>query len=196
MSSQTIQPSSPRPEIRIDPIVCRPKRGHVDCVVSDSNRIAAEWKPAPEADTVLEGQALHRRGQCGDSIRRLQADLERHAPGTTSLAVDGYFGPETEARVRAFQTKHGLAVDGIVGHETQAKLDELTMRDLLLDERFTRLPETTQRTILELDEDVTPEARHHLIAMITNDRFAGLDSSAQANMLQWRPLVARVALGV
>jgi murein L,D-transpeptidase YcbB/YkuD len=35
-----------------------------------------------------------------------------------SVAVDGLFGPETEAAVRAYQREKGLAVDGIVGPNT------------------------------------------------------------------------------
>lgn len=39
-----------------------------------------------------------------------------------SVAVDGIFGPLTEAAVKAFQQSNGLAADGIVGPLTWPKL--------------------------------------------------------------------------
>lgn len=34
------------------------------------------------------------------------------------IAVDGYYGPETQSAIESFQSNAGLAVDGIVGHDT------------------------------------------------------------------------------
>ena len=40
------------------------------------------------------------------------------------IAVDGYYGPETEGAVEDFQSNAGLTVDGVVGHDTwQALMD-------------------------------------------------------------------------
>ncbi len=197
MSNQTIRSNAPRPPVQMKPVVCRAHAGHVTCSASDeAARITAEWKPAPSADALLGGAALQRRGQRGASIRQLQADLERHCPGEVPLAIDGVFGPKTEARVRAFQARHGLAVDGVVGDETRAQLDAMTMRDLLLDERFERLPKSTQETILQREADATPESRRHLIEVITSEPFSALPVEAQANLLEWNPIEARIVMGV
>jgi peptidoglycan hydrolase-like protein with peptidoglycan-binding domain len=52
-------------------------------------------------------------------VRSLQQLLR--ARGHT-VAVDGIFGPRTEAAVRAFQQSKGLAADGIVGPQTWGRL--------------------------------------------------------------------------
>ena len=55
-----------------------------------------------------------RRGMSGDAVREVQQRLD--------VPVDGYFGPETEDAVKAFQTFNGLTADGIVGQRTWAAL--------------------------------------------------------------------------
>ena len=65
------------------------------------------------------------QGSTGDAVRGAQSELARRALAeTTGLAVDGDFGPLTDAATRAFQqlmSGSGLppsAVDGIVGPKT------------------------------------------------------------------------------
>ena len=58
-------------------------------------------------------------GSNGHPIKTLQYLLR--ARGHT-VAVDGVFGPNTEAAVKAFQASHGAAVDGIVGPVTWVAL--------------------------------------------------------------------------
>jgi peptidoglycan hydrolase-like protein with peptidoglycan-binding domain len=55
---------------------------------------------------------LVRRGDTNHPVRSLQFLLRARGH---SVAVDGIFGPLTEAAVRAFQQERGFAVDGIVG---------------------------------------------------------------------------------
>ena len=55
-------------------------------------------------------------GATGAEVSRLQHGLT--VVGTYSAAIDGDFGPLTEAAVRAYQTQRGIGVDGIVGDQT------------------------------------------------------------------------------
>lgn len=62
---------------------------------------------------------LARRGDTGDQVRAVQAGL---AGRGRTVAVDGAFGPATEAAVKAFQQSRALAVDGVVGPITWSSL--------------------------------------------------------------------------
>ena len=60
-------------------------------------------------------------GSTGPAVASLQEVLTRGAPGlwqTTPHGVDGIFGPNTAACVRAFQTWARLEPDGVVGQQT------------------------------------------------------------------------------
>jgi len=58
---------------------------------------------------------LVRQGDKEHPVQTLQHLLRARGHG---VAVDGIFGPATDAAVRAFQGQRGLAVDGIVGPNT------------------------------------------------------------------------------
>jgi peptidoglycan hydrolase-like protein with peptidoglycan-binding domain len=68
------------------------------------------------------GQPTIGPGATGAPVRRLQRALRRTP--NLGLAVDGSFGPLTEAAVVAFQQGAGLAPDGIVGPLTWNALPE------------------------------------------------------------------------
>ena len=55
---------------------------------------------------------LVRKGDRDHPVKTLQYLLRARGH---NVAVDGIFGPNTDAAVRAFQQQKGLAVDGIVG---------------------------------------------------------------------------------
>ena len=74
---------------------------------------------APSLASAARGEALVRRGHTGDSVRELQEQLKARG---FQVTVDGKFGPETDAAVRAFQQSSGAKVDGLVGPETMGKL--------------------------------------------------------------------------
>lgn len=58
----------------------------------------------------------------GPEVRDLQSQLNAKFRPTPLLAVDGIFGPKTNAAVRGFQMKSHLTPDGIVGPKTRAAL--------------------------------------------------------------------------
>ncbi len=69
----------------------------------------------PEPTTTTEHTITLSSGEEGRQVELLQKALG-------DVAVDGVFGPETEAAVEKFQASRGLTVDGIVGPATGAAL--------------------------------------------------------------------------
>ena len=69
--------------------------------------------------TTLSPFPLTRQGDQDHPVRTLQDLLREHGH---SVTVDGIFGPDTDAAVRAFQQQKNLAVDGIVGPNTWSAL--------------------------------------------------------------------------
>ena len=77
-----------------------------------------------------------RRGMNGDSVRLLQTYLMKIAEYNTNIpqtSATGYFGPETERAVIAFQREYGLPPRGIVGLSTWNAIAE-QYNDLALGE--------------------------------------------------------------
>lgn len=68
-----------------------------------------------EGRAAAPAHPLLRLGARGHDVAALQETLTRKG---ARLAVDGVFGPLTEAAVEAFQSRSGLVVDGIVGPRT------------------------------------------------------------------------------
>lgn len=60
-------------------------------------------------------------GATGTAVSALQKGLKAYAaqnPAADPGAIDGVFGPQTEAAVRAYQSDRGVSVDGVVGDRT------------------------------------------------------------------------------
>jgi peptidoglycan hydrolase-like protein with peptidoglycan-binding domain len=75
------------------------------------------WKVLPDGNPMPTLQ----QGSTGEAVRCLQEILTMGASGLWELTpkgVDGDFGSNTAASVRAFQAWAGIKVDGIVGAET------------------------------------------------------------------------------
>ena len=63
-----------------------------------------------------------RKGSKGEDVRQCQEILDRLGYDLGSCGVDGDFGKDTLAAVKAFQQDRGLVVDGIVGKMTWREL--------------------------------------------------------------------------
>ncbi|MFP2930115.1 peptidoglycan-binding domain-containing protein [Pyxidicoccus sp. 3LG] len=81
--------------------------------ISSAARTTLTAASAPSKPTL-------KRGASGPSVKALQQALA--GAGFSPGAVDGQFGPKTEAAVKSFQRAKGLVADGIVGPKTWAKL--------------------------------------------------------------------------
>jgi peptidoglycan hydrolase-like protein with peptidoglycan-binding domain len=80
--------------------------------------------PAPVLIPTVEPPAEPGAPPGRPTLRRgVTSELTKQVQAKVGVAVDGNFGPKTEAAVRAFQRAHGLVPDGIVGPKTWRALD-------------------------------------------------------------------------
>lgn len=79
--------------------------------------------PAPSMDAVRAGKGVIQRGMSGQSVTDIQKMLNA-AGASPPLALDGKFGPKTEAALRAFQAKHGVQQTGVCGAPSLDKLEK------------------------------------------------------------------------
>jgi len=75
----------------------------------------------------VSGHPTIRRGSSGVAVSRAQCllNLSLDPAFHTPLAVDGSFGPKTDAAVRTFQSCEGITRDGIVGPVTWQHLEDV-----------------------------------------------------------------------
>ena len=76
-----------------------------------------------ELESAHDDKKHLKKGSNGLSVRILQQALLDAGYPLPKYGVDGIFGNETEAAVKAFQKAHGLKDDGIVGPKTMQALD-------------------------------------------------------------------------
>ncbi|MEZ0228694.1 MAG: alpha/beta fold hydrolase [Planctomycetota bacterium] len=74
----------------------------------------------PSTGTSAPASNLLQVGSTGQAVKDLQTKLK--SLGFFSSAVDGDFGPLTEAAVKSFQNSKGLQADGVVGTLTRTAL--------------------------------------------------------------------------
>jgi peptidoglycan hydrolase-like protein with peptidoglycan-binding domain len=78
------------------------------------------------------------KGSTDPAVRDLQEALK--ALGQNPGSIDGVFGAQTEAAVRAFQQAKGITVDGIVGTITWRNIDEGDQSEPVLQNGSNGLP--------------------------------------------------------
>lgn len=71
-------------------------------------------------------------GDVDDYIRNVQRDLNKYFTNHPEykIDVDGYYGPDTKAAVRRFQSYTGLTADGWCGNNTKNMLWQVFQGDL------------------------------------------------------------------
>lgn len=82
------------------------------------SKVAALLKAGPKGNLVV-GDPILGLGDEGSKVSDIQRALNKHG---FKCAIDGDFGPATEAAVIAFQKAKKLTADGIVGKDTWAAL--------------------------------------------------------------------------
>jgi hypothetical protein len=91
---------------------------------------------SPSFDSVLNNKSIIKKGQSGDSVKKIQKmlyelgyDYLLTAFETSSNWNDGIFGENTKDAVTAFQEDNSLKVDGIVSKDTLSKLNDIYQKD-------------------------------------------------------------------
>lgn len=103
---------------------CIEAKGTADGVVTSPVSRWDEWGMLKDVDYDLPAdfvdivQRTLRKGDRGSDVEELQRILNESYP----TKIDGIFGPDTLASVRAYQGDNGLTPDGIVGPLTWAAL--------------------------------------------------------------------------
>src|SRR5262249_37769591 len=94
--------------------------------VRSCRRAPSPAPPRPTPPAPLAIPPTVRLGSRGPLVQLAQAKLNnwirKTGVGIPLLAVDGIFGPKTNAAVRRYQQSKGLAPDGIVGPKTWSLL--------------------------------------------------------------------------
>ncbi|HEX2051831.1 MAG TPA: peptidoglycan-binding domain-containing protein [Actinomycetota bacterium] len=82
---------------------------------SEAHHLNFRVKPVWKRKKSRDPHPILHAGDEGRAVRRVQHSLNRLG---ADIDVDGIFGSETIAAVKAFQRERGITVDGVVGPET------------------------------------------------------------------------------
>lgn len=112
-------------------------------------------------------------GSRGADVSELQTTLKQH--GLYKGAIDGVYGPQTQASIKQFQQMAGIKNDGIYGPQTTAQLDQwvgnpikFAIADPIIQQRMAQNP-TFAQTMTQLasnggNQADTVAAAHQLAA--------------------------------
>ena len=127
------------------------------------------------AETVTIARRTLRKGDEGGDVEALQQLLGADPRYTTK--VDGIFGRDTEASVRAFQADNGLTADGIVGPLTWAALDKAGTADDEDGDKPTEAPENAEEKSPALTVEERLERLEEAVFGEEGGKSDGLDSA-------------------
>lgn len=96
-----------------------------------------------------------RNGSTGEEVTKIQTRLTEL--GFYTGAIDGYFGDETEAAYRAFQTAAGVTVDGIAGSDREILYSDDAPYAEKVEEATEAPAEETEEETTEESEEVAEE---------------------------------------
>src|ERR1700736_5314886 len=134
---------------------------------------------------------LVRKGDQQHPVKTLQYLLRARGH---NLTVDGIFGPNTDAAVRAFQQQKGLAVDGIVGPNTWSALI-ITVKQGSLGDAVRGVQEEFQFRNLSGDPNIGLQI-DGIFGALTDQAVRGFQQALAATVdgivgpLTWRALVS------
>jgi len=116
-SNSTTNSNTPRPSRRqpANPAPASPTRTQTRTQRQQTNRQPATRNPA-QRQSISSERPILRLGMRGSAVTQLQQRLQ--SLGLLQGAVDGNFGPTTEAAVKAAQQRFRLEQDGVVGPST------------------------------------------------------------------------------
>lgn len=84
---------------------------------------AARFAGDPVLEACFDNERVLTTGSSGEAVRKIQQALIDAGFPLPKFGVDGMFGSETGAALRAFQAGAGIKIDGIVGPETMQSFD-------------------------------------------------------------------------
>jgi peptidoglycan hydrolase-like protein with peptidoglycan-binding domain len=77
---------------------------------------------SPSLAQVRQGEGVMQRGMGGTDVREMQRMLNAQG-ANPPLALDGKFGPKTEAALKSFQRANGIQPTGVLGRQTLGAFD-------------------------------------------------------------------------